>query len=131
MRLLLVVATFILSVSAAHAQFFGQPTRYAVTGRPLLIYNATTTNPDCTSIGHIEVRVVQAPQHGRFVVTRKRVYPNFSRSNPRSVCNRRGAPGVEVSYISARGYTGPDSGSIEVIWPQGNMRQQSVSIMVR
>ncbi len=131
MRLWLIVLAYILSASAAHAQLFGAPTRYAASGKPMIFYHASSVNPDCTSAGNVTIRVTQAPQHGRIVITRKRIFPNFRENNVRSACNRRGSPGVEVSYVSARGYIGPDSAAIETIWPNGRAAQSSISVMVR
>jgi hypothetical protein len=131
MRILLVAAAFVLSVSTAHAQLFGSPTAYSASGKPLRLYTATWANPNCSSAGTIEVRVPNRPEHGRISIVRKRVYPGYPVANPRSVCNRRGAPGVEVNYISLRGYTGPDRVSIEVINPNGELKQHTYSIMVR
>jgi hypothetical protein len=131
MRLLLAVLAFVFSAQAANAQLFGSRTLYAASGKPLRIYTATWANPNCTSAGTIEVRVPNGPEHGRMSVVRKRVYPGYPAANPRSVCNRRGVHGVEVNYISLRGYTGPDSVSVEVINPAGELKQRTFSIMVR
>jgi hypothetical protein len=131
MRSLLVALAIVCSISAAHAQLFGGPTRYAVSGKPLKIYSASSTNPDCTSAGSVEVRITQPPQNGRIVVSSRQVFPSFPESNVRSACNRRRVPGVELSYVSNRGYAGPDSASVEVIYPTGLLRTVSVSVSVR
>lgn len=64
-------------------------------------------------------------------ISRAGVFLNFPESNPRSACNRRRIPGTVATYIAQRGYAGPDSLSLEAIYPTGEMRQGSFHIMVR
>jgi hypothetical protein len=113
MRLMLaLVASLLLSVGAAQA-------KVVVSGKPLIVYWTAATNPDCTSAGNVEIRVTEGPEHGRLTIRRAGVFPNFPESNPRSACNRRRVPGVEVIYTSQRGYVGSDNIVLEAFFPQG------------
>jgi hypothetical protein len=113
MRIALLVIGLLLSTGAAHAE------KWVASGRPLKLYDAVATNPDCTSAGSVVLRVVEGPEHGRVSIRQTGIFPNFPAGNIRSVCNRRRVPGVEATYVSQRGYLGADSVVLEVLFPAG------------
>jgi hypothetical protein len=111
-----IVWTFLgllLSIGVAHAD------KLVASGRPLMLYEANATNPDCTSAGAVVLRLAQPPEHGRVSIRRTGVFPRFAESNLRSVCNRRRVPGVQATYVSQRGYLGPDFVILEALFPRG------------
>jgi hypothetical protein len=124
MRLVFVLLTLVLSSGAAHAA------KVVASGRPLMLYQAYSTNPDCTSAGTVVLRVMQGPEHGRVTVRHTGVFPNFPQANPRSVCNRRRVSGVEAVYVSQRGYLGPDLVVLEVLFPAGRGIKVTLPIQV-
>ena len=75
------------------------------------------------------VRIAQPPEHGRVAIRQTGVFPKFPESNLRSVCNRRRVPGVQATYVSQRGYIGPDFTVLEVLFPAG--RGVSVRLPIR
>ena len=77
------------------------------------------------------MRLAAAPQHGRVTFTRTGVFPNFGPSNVRNRCNTRRVQGIKATYVSRRGYQGPDAAAIEVIFPTGRFARPSFSISVR
>src|SRR5262245_18209943 len=105
MRILLAAfAVWLFSAASTMAD-----TTYALSGVPITLFQASSTNPDCTANGMPTVRITQDPQHGRLTITRGAVFAYFPPSNARSACNRRRVPGVTLRYISQRGYTGTDT----------------------
>jgi hypothetical protein len=120
-----VVAALLMSMGAAHAE------KVAASGQPLILFQASSTNPDCTSIGKIIMRMTQAPQHGRVTIRSAGVFPNFAQSNVRSACNRRRVPGVQAVYVSQRGYLGPDFVELQVLFPAGAERSVKLPISVK
>src|SRR3569833_3981070 len=103
--------------------------RIAASGVPILLYQANTTNPDCSPMGRPVIRHIQPPQHGRLIVSNTSVFPNFSPSNDRSACISRRVPGVVVKYVSRRGYAGVDSTAFEIYFPTGIARRAAFSIL--
>lgn len=65
-------------------------------------------NPDCSSAGEIEVRVVRPPKNGTVEIENGFGYPNYNEKNQRYSCNARLVQGVRISYSSAEGFTGKD-----------------------
>ena len=125
MRIVLsVVAALLLSTGAAYAG------KVVASGRPLMLYQASATNPDCTSAGAVVLRVAQAPEHGRVAIRKTGVFPRFAESNIRSVCNRRRVPGVEAVYTSQRGYLGSDTVVLEALFPAGRGVRVVIPIQV-
>jgi len=108
-----IVFAVLLSIGSAQAA------KVVASGRPLQLYHAYATNPDCSSAGAVVVRVAQPPAHGRVSIRQTGVFPAFPASNPRSACNRRRVPGVEAVYVSERGYTGPDIVVLQALFPAG------------
>jgi hypothetical protein len=90
MRTTVAIAIALLSASAAQGQ---SVTKYAVSGLPLKLDFAYSTNPDCSSIGRPTIRLSRAPEHGRVTFTQTTDFPRFAASNIRSQCTgRRVAP---------------------------------------
>jgi hypothetical protein len=119
------VAALLMSMGAAQAE------KVAASGQPLILFQASSTNPDCTSTGKVILRMTQAPQHGRVTIRSAGVFPTFAESNIRSACNRRRVPGVQAVYVSERGYLGPDFVELQVLFPQGTERSVKFSISVK
>jgi hypothetical protein len=113
MRIVWAALGLLLSFGTAHAD------KVVASGRPLILYQAGATNPDCSSAGAVVLRVAQAPEHGRVSIRQTSLFPRFSDSNLRSACNRRRVPGVEATYVSQRGYLGPDLVVLEALFPAG------------
>lgn len=95
-----------------------------------MLDEAYATNPDCSSAGAVVMRVAQAPEHGRVSIRRAGVFPRFPASNPRSVCNRRRVPGMRATYVSQRGYVGPDFVVLKVLFPTGRGVRVTLPIRV-
>ena len=124
MRILLVVVGLLLSAVAAHAE------RVIPSGKQLILFNATSVNPDCSALGNVEVRVAQGPEHGKVSIRRTRVFPNYAAVNLRSACNARRVAGVLVTYVSQRGYVGDDLVVLEVFFPNGRAQRTTIAIRV-
>lgn len=124
MRTLLTCVALLLSVVSAQAD------KVVASGKPLMLYAAYSTNPDCSSAGNVVLRVTQSPEHGRVSIRQTGVFPQFPEANPRSACNRRRVPGVQAIYTSQRGYLGPDSVVLEVLFPAGRGVRMSFTIRV-
>src|SRR3954454_14034739 len=124
MRVLLILVGVLLSVVSARAE------RAIPSGKPLMLFSGSSTNPDCTSAGNLEVRVVQGPEHGKVSVRKTGVFPTFASSNPRSACNLRRVSGIVATYVSQRGYVGDDLVVIEVFSPDGRSKRMTIAIRV-
>ncbi|HVX75236.1 MAG TPA: hypothetical protein VHB49_03850 [Bradyrhizobium sp.] len=125
MRVVWIVLGLLLSSASA-----AQAEKVVASGRPLMLDEAYATNPDCSSAGAVVMRVAQAPEHGRVSIRRAGVFPRFPASNPRSVCNRRRVPGMRATYVSQRGYVGPDFVVLEVLFPAGRGVRVTLPIRV-
>jgi hypothetical protein len=58
-------------------------------------------------------------------------YTNFVQTNPRNHCNYRPTPGVNATYTAERGYTGPDSVALDIIFQTGEERQFTYNLSVK
>jgi hypothetical protein len=123
MRIVLVVFGLLLSMASAQAA------KVVASGKPLMLYQAYSTNPDCTSAGAVVLRIAQAPEHGRVLIHQAGIFPRFPDSNPRSVCNRRRV-GMKATYVSQRGYIGSDIVVLEALFPAGRGVRVTLPIRV-
>ena len=98
---------------------------------PREISKLYAVNEDCTSAGDAVVRLTTQPAHGTITMRKGKDYPNYRAPNPRVSCNRRLVASTQVWYNPQRGYAGPDSVSLDVLYPNGSSQQFTVSISVR
>lgn len=127
MRRLFIAAVLCLATSAAHAQYG----KVAPSGKPVMLYRATSVNPDCSAEGVVTMKVVEPPEHGRIIIRAARLFPTYPESNARHHCNLRRVPSVEATYTSHRGYTGSDHMAIEVFFPAGRHVRRTFGVSVR
>ena len=123
----------VATVALAGCQTTGDETlsRVAVTELPLRLGHFANLNPDCSPIGNPEVRVTKPAEHGIVTVQPGEGYTNFVQTNLRNHCNYRPTAGVNAVYTSKRGYAGPDTTVLDVIYPTGQERQFSYSLNVK
>jgi hypothetical protein len=88
-------------------------------------------NPDCSSIGLASVRVIGQPDHGNIAVENGTGYSNFPPENQRYECNKRKSQGISVVYEPHPGFTGTDSITLDIIFPQGLEVKRHYSIDVK
>jgi hypothetical protein len=103
----------------------------AVAGTPLRLGHFANLNPDCSPIGEPDVRVSKPPDHGVVTVRAGEGYTNFVPANPRNHCNYRPTPGVNATYTAQRGYAGPDTVALDIIFPTGEERQLAYNLSVK
>ncbi|HMJ43821.1 MAG TPA: hypothetical protein VK522_16250 [Pseudolabrys sp.] len=127
MRRLLIAAVLCAAASTAHAQ----PARVALPGKPLILAGLAFTNPDCSPLGTVTIRVLEPPEHGRVSVSTAHFFPSYSASNVRAHCNLRRVQGTRAIYVAQRGYTGPDRVVLEAIAPTGGYARKLFRIEVK
>lgn len=115
MRRAFLTALALLGLVSAGCQTTGSYTAslVAVSGLPLKLGHYADLNPDCSPVGDIVVRVTKSPEHGVVTVTMGEGYTNFRPQNTRYKCNFRPTGGVNVIYVSNRGYSGSDSVALD------------------
>src|SRR5262249_44444811 len=92
MRATITIAIALFSATAAQGQ---SATRYVVSGHQLKLSFFNSTNPDCSSRGRSEVRLIRAPEHGRVSFRQTADFPSS-----RSQCHQRRVPGTAFYYQS-------------------------------
>ena len=58
-------------------------------------------------------------------------YPTYPSGNQRYACNLKKTKGVSVSYTSDKGYTGPDTFNLNVIFSNGLERTTPYRVVVQ
>jgi hypothetical protein len=127
----LVRLSFALSISSLTVSAQAVTTSKVVAmDHPLRLAHYANVFPDCSSRGKVEVRVVQGPMHGS--VTRREI-PDFTYfSEPAyAQCNGRKVNGITVSYHADARYIGPDSVTLNIIYPVGAEQTDTFNITVK
>jgi hypothetical protein len=88
-------------------------------------------NPDCSLIGIPTVRILEPPKSGQATVEKDSGFPSFSATNVRSICNGDRVDGAAISYMPNVGYTGTESITVEIIYPDGTDSKRHYSIEVK
>src|SRR5262252_78278 len=73
-------------------------TRVVAAGQNLRLEFLYWIQPDCSSAGITNVRIVEAPQHGTLMVEQGQGFSSFPRDNQRYDCNTRKSDGTLVFY---------------------------------
>jgi hypothetical protein len=105
--------------------------KVATPSNPLKLDFATSLNPDCTSSGPIEVRVITPPTNGQVQVSRTKDYPRYTSVNQRYHCNARPVPGVRTVYTPRSGFIGQETVVLETFFPSGNTYRSTFNVTVR
>jgi hypothetical protein len=88
-------------------------------------------SPDCRSRAPPRIVVAQAPAGGRIVIRVERKFPTYPSDNPRSRCNGRRVPAKAVYYRAPPTFSGSESVTYLVYWPNGNIWRQIARIAVQ
>jgi hypothetical protein len=88
-------------------------------------------NPDCSVIGVPTVRIVEQPKSGKVTIQNGTGFPAFPSSNSRFKCNQSRSDGATISYVPDPGYTGADSITVDIIYPDGNSAKRRYAIEVK
>jgi hypothetical protein len=125
----LAAVTFTLSGCQTTGSGFSSPV--AIAGVPLRLAHFASLNPDCSSAGVVVARVAKPADHGVVTARVGEGYTNFVAANPRQHCNFHPTSGVNAVYTPDRGYAGPDSVALDVIFPTGEERQYTYNLNVK
>jgi hypothetical protein len=105
--------------------------RVAIADQPLRVGFFYDLNPDCSLVGIPSVRILEQPKSGKVTVENGTGFPAFPASNIRYACNSSRSDGAIVSYTANPGYTGADSLTMEIIYPDGFANKRHYAIDVR
>src|SRR6476620_8190011 len=110
MRYLCLTALLCLAYSHAYAQ-----TLPPITKTPIVPAGKTTQvgffyaiDPDCSSRGEIENRLIKPPQNGSVEVAPGSDFPRPVKAGPYQACNSKKVPGLVITYKPKEGFTGKD-----------------------
>ena len=90
-----------------------------------------TLNPDCSPVGYPSAQLVSGPSNGAVTMFKGAAFPAYPSDNPRSACIKRRVPGTIIEYRPRRDFTGSDSFTVNVIFPDGTERTDTFNITVK
>jgi hypothetical protein len=102
----------------------------AESGKKQLLGSASALAADCTSEGYPTVKITKGPPNGQMAIEHGETIASYPKDNPRSACNLQKIPSVIFYYTSNSGYTGTDNVSLEVLFPDGTLKNLNFSISV-
>jgi len=88
-------------------------------GATLILTEAMSLNRDCSPQGHIDAKIVAQPDHGAVSIQPGSAFPAYSPADPPYLCNARKSPATIVTYRATPGFTGQDTASIQLFFPDG------------
>ncbi len=75
--------------------------------------------PDCSSRGQGDTRLIKKPEHGSVEILEGSSFPRYPENSPWFQCNKVKVPGTLVMYKSEDGFAGKDHFDVEFIGPRG------------
>jgi hypothetical protein len=90
-----------------------------------------TVNPDCSTMGDAHITITKKPINGDVDFQKTEVFPAFKQDNVRFACDTKKVPAVEYFYTSRPDFAGSDSFTIEVLYPNGELRTIRINVTVR
>jgi hypothetical protein len=100
-------------------------------GESLKSIGFSSINPDCSSGGYPNVRIVTKPSNGELNVAKGDMFPSYPKNNPRSACNAKKVAATMLDYQPKAGFTGKDSFAVQVIFPSGKEEKFNYAITVK
>jgi opacity protein-like surface antigen len=140
MKLLLAAAVALLSTAAAAKDWTQEETlagmqkleytRYAPSGENQLLDFLTVVQLGCLPYERNPVvRTIRAPEHGTVETASGEGYAKFLGDTAK--CNDQKVAGTKLSYKSTSGYTGPDTFTVLVMYPNSFAREVTYKMIVR
>lgn len=91
-----------------------------IAGARLLLASPASLAPDCSPLGPVEVKVLNAPAHGVVDVQAGKAFPHYVPGDPPYACNDHLSPATIVTYRASPGFSGEDSTRIQIFFPDGD-----------
>ena len=124
-------AAFLLFILAASPAFAKDIEKTVAAGESLKSIGYASINPDCSSGGYPNVRIVAKPSNGELTSAKGEMFPSYPKSNPRSSCNSKKVAATMLEYQPKAGFTGTDSFAVQVIFPSGKEEKLKYNITVK
>lgn len=101
-----------------------------LSGRISVISRVFEVNPDCSSRGLSTYRILKQPSHGFVATSEIQDFPSYPAANPRSACNTKKVPGMEMTYTPEAGFSGIDTMVVETIASEGRVTTATLEITI-
>src|SRR6202035_1729741 len=108
MRFAAAIAVFVVPTLSCNAQTRPPQTLTptVVSGKQSQVNFFYALNPDCSTRGEGDIRLIKKPEHGTVEFTQGSSFPSFPENTQWFHCNRQKVPGTLVMYKSEDGYSG-------------------------
>jgi hypothetical protein len=105
--------------------------RIVLSGERVRIGFSYDVDPDCSSTGHINSRLLEQPKHGVVEIVTEKGYTNYAMDHQKYKCNEKQSDIQAYYYKSREDFKGKDRFVVEVFFPRGSYRKRVFNIDVR
>ncbi len=88
-------------------------------GMTLTLASPQSLASDCSPLGDVDAKVIAPPDHGSIDIRHGLIFSHYVPGDPPYLCNARKTPATVISYRATPGYTGEDTTSVQVFFPNG------------
>jgi hypothetical protein len=133
LRIRLITALLFLSVWPVAAQELSTaPTnKIVLSGERVRVGFAYDVNPDCSSTGQINSRLLEQPKNGVVEMVTEKGFTIYAKDDQKYKCNEKQSDVRAYYYKSREDFKGKDRFVVEVFYPRGSYRKQIFHIDVR
>ncbi len=88
-------------------------------GMALTLASPQSLASDCSPLGEVDAKVIAPPDHGSIDIRQGLIFSHYVPGDPPYLCNARKTPATVITYRANHGYSGEDTTSVQVFFPNG------------
>jgi hypothetical protein len=100
-------------------------------GATLMLASPQSLANDCSPLGQVNAKVITPPDHGTVNIEKGTAFSNYTPGDPPYLCNAKKSPATLITYRSAPGFSGQDTTSVQIFFPDGRAPTMLIHIEVR
>jgi hypothetical protein len=89
------------------------------TGTTLVLASPQSLAIDCSPLGEVDAKIIAPPDHGTVDIVKGMAFSNYTPGDPPYLCNAKKSPATLITYRSTPGFSGQDTVSVQIFFPEG------------
>ena len=133
LRIRLITALLFFSVWPVTAQEISTApvNKIVLSGERVRVGFSYDVNPDCSSTGQINSRLLERPKNGVVEMVTEKGYTRYAKDDQKYKCSEQQSDLQAYYYKSREDFKGKDRFVVEVFYPRGQYRKRIFNIDVR
>jgi hypothetical protein len=100
-------------------------------GATLMLASPQALAKDCSPLGQVDAKVITPPDHGTISIEKGMAFPNYTPGDAPYLCNAKKSPATLITYRAVPGFSGQDTASVQIFFPDGHAPTMLFHLEVR